>query len=266
MKIFISADMEGVTGISRWEDVRVGSDTYQRSTDRMSQELLAACEGASEAGAEEILIRDGHGSARNIDPMIFPANVTIFEGWGGHPYSMLEGIDNTFNAVFYLGYHSPAGTDANPLAHTISSKKIHQIKVNNLLASEFYLNQLIALSEGVPSAFLSGDQGICNEARRIYPEIVTVAAMEGSGYASRIFSAEKTLTSIQTGARKAVEQLAHIHLPALPDRFEVDVEYLYHFDAYNASFYPGVQKVSAKSVHFESQTVLDLMTTLKFII
>ena len=114
MKIFISSDMEGTAGIVHWDETEKGKDGYSHFSAQMSREVAAACEGANAAGAKEILIKDAHDSARNINPELLPENVRIFREWGRHPYSMMAGLDETFDGVFFTGYHSAAGMNTNP--------------------------------------------------------------------------------------------------------------------------------------------------------
>ena len=102
MKIYISADMEGITGVTHWDEVEHEKPTsFLQFQDRMTKEVSAACLGANEAGAKEIWVKDAHYSGRNILAESLPNNAKLIRGWSGHPYSMVQEIDSSFDAVSY---------------------------------------------------------------------------------------------------------------------------------------------------------------------
>ena len=115
-------------------------------------EVIAACEAASEAGASEIVVRDAHEDGNNLDIWKLPENVTLIRGWSGHPYSMVYGIDPSFDAAIFIGYHSAASSEGNPLSHTESLNPL-SVKLNGALASEFLLySYAAALNQDLRSA------------------------------------------------------------------------------------------------------------------
>ena len=189
MKLYISADIEGIAGVSDWNATSLNSSEFEEARSLMTQEVLAACKGAIKAGCKEIIIKDAHGSGRNIIPSLLPEWVTLIRGWSGHPYRMMQEIDNTFDATVFIGYHSAAGTTSNPLAHTFK-KNIAHIKINNDVASEFLINSMISALVNVPVAFLSGDEAICNDAKLFNEKIETVMVTRGKGV---IETAEQTI-------------------------------------------------------------------------
>ena len=104
MKLFISADIEGCAGVALTDETHKKESVYQRFAEEMTEEVVAACEAAHEAGADEIVVKDGHGDASNIDPLKMPEYVTLIRGKSGHPYNMMYGIDDSYDGVLYLGY------------------------------------------------------------------------------------------------------------------------------------------------------------------
>ncbi|MDR2648126.1 MAG: M55 family metallopeptidase, partial [Clostridiales bacterium] len=122
MRLFISSDIEGTTGIVHWDetDYDRGGRWYDYFRERMTREAAAACIGAKEGGAEYIRVKDAHDWARNIIPAELPEGVTIHRGWSGSPLSMVDGLDEGFDALALTGYHSPGHGDGNPLAHTMT--------------------------------------------------------------------------------------------------------------------------------------------------
>lgn len=152
MKIFISADIEGVATTTLWPETEKGSEDYRLHAQQMTMEVIAACEAASEAGAPEIVVRDAHEDGNNLDIWKLPENVTLIRGWSGHPYSMVYGIDPSFDAAIFIGYHSAASSGGNPLSHTESLNPL-SVKLNGTLASEFLLySYAAALNQDLRSA------------------------------------------------------------------------------------------------------------------
>src|SRR4030042_2911261 len=132
LKVLISVDMEGITGVVNWEDVdREGKD-YDLFRKIMTEETNAAIEGALDAGATEIIVRDAHSTARNILPDLLNPKARLIRDWSGEFKSMVEGIDKSFSAVIFIGYHAKAGTEDAVLEHTMSSKNITDISINGI--------------------------------------------------------------------------------------------------------------------------------------
>lgn len=206
MKVFISADIEGVTGVTTWCETEYGGEGYEAACRQMTLEVKAACEAAMELGYE-VAVKDGHGSARNIDMWGLPEGVELIRGWRSSPETMMGGLDGSFDAVLYIGYHSPEGMNTSPMAHTTEHEWFNWVKINGKLASEFSLNALYAADMGVPSVFLSGDKGICDHAKDYYKDIVTVATKEGTGNSTWSLHPATSLKLIKEGVRKALSQI-----------------------------------------------------------
>lgn len=168
MKLFISADIEGCAGLALTGETHKAEAVYQAFAKEMTEEVLAACEAAREAGADEIVVRDGHGDASNIDPLRMPDYVTLIRGKSGHPYNMMYGIDETFDGVLYIGYHAPAGDPEFAISHTSTGNSLY-IHLNGKVMSECMLNSYTAAFKGVPVLFLSGDEKICRLAKELVP-------------------------------------------------------------------------------------------------
>ena len=156
MKIFISADIEGVNGIHSWKETEKKHAEYVRFAKQMTQEVSAAAQAAKDAGATYILIKDAHDSAMNLIPEDLPEYCELIRGWDGGLCSMMSGLDETFDAAIMIGYHSPARSNGNTLSHTMSTD-IVDITCNNKPISEFHINTYYAQSLGVPVVFVSGD-------------------------------------------------------------------------------------------------------------
>ena len=143
LKVFISVDMEGIAGLVNGEETsRTGKD-YDYFRAIMTAEANTAIEGAAAAGATDIVVRDGHGSARNILPDMLDRRARLVRDWSGGPLGMMEGIDETFDAVLFVGYHAKAGTADAILDHTWSGN-VADIFINGVSLPEAGFNGLIA--------------------------------------------------------------------------------------------------------------------------
>lgn len=161
MKVFISADIEGTAVTATREGCRPGEFEYERSRKEMTAEVVAAAEGARAAGAELVVVKDAHGPGLNILPEELPEYVQLIRSWSGSPEMMVEGLDSSFDAAFFVGYHNAAGEGGNALSHTINGGVVHRITVNGQPASEFLIYSWMAAWYGVPSVLLTGDKTLC---------------------------------------------------------------------------------------------------------
>lgn len=265
MKVFISADMEGLATTSTWADCDPASPTYQRQTQEMTDEVLAACEGAFSAGATEIVVRDAHDNATNIDPFRLPPRVKLLRGWTGHPYQMVDGIDSTFDAAMFIGYHSPAGTSGNSLSHTISTRQLY-IKLNGRDASEFMLHSYVCALERVPCVFLSGDRALCEMERDLHPKLITLPVKEGSGGITCVYPPAEVHNAIRQQMEKALRQDLSDAVITLPEHFKLEICYKEHVQALKVSYYPGVKRTSDTTVVFETDNYFEIKQALSWII
>lgn len=265
MKVFISADIEGTAGITVWPEARKGNAEYEEFREYMTDELVAACEGARAAGAKDVLVKDAHATGRNLILAKLPAYVSIIRDWSGHPDAMMFGIDSSFSAALYTGYHNKAGTDTNPLAHTLSGT-VSRLLINGEVASEFTLNALCAARYGVPSVFLSGDAGMCAEAKAMVSGIGTVATSEGFGPATRSLTPKASVAAIRAGVEQALSRDLKACLPKLADQFELVVEYTNPIEAYRGSWYPGVEHIAARTLRFTASNFFEIQRAIRFIV
>lgn len=264
MKVYISADIEGVTNVTNWDETELYHDAHEAAKAQMTREVLAACRGALAAGVTEIFVKDAHDSARNIIAEEMPDEVTLIRGWTNAPESMMAGLDETYDAVIFIGYHSGAYYDGNPLAHTMNTQN-NYIKINGKNIAEFDMNTYVAAQHGVPAVFLSGDAQLCEHAKELVPAIETVGVKYGIGNATFNMSAGKACALIEKGVEAGLKKLAECKIKE-PETYEVEINFKEPVKAYRASFYPGVEQVDAKTVRYTAKSAHEMMTTRMFIL
>ena len=265
MKVYISADIEGITGTTHWDEADMGKLDYGMFREQMTAEVAAACEGAIEAGATEIWVKDAHDTARNLIPAGLPKMVRLVRGWSGHPFLMMDRLDETFSAAMMIGYHSRVGSPANPLSHTMTGSTV-SVKINERFASEFLINAYTSGTVKVPVVLVTGDEGICDEARSLIPAIGSVAVKQGVGNATINIHPQLAVEEIHKAAFQAVKDgPAHCQVP-IPERFLVEIQYKNHYKAYGSSFYPGARLLNPTTIQYESKDYLSVLSFIGFVL
>ena len=257
-KLFISADLEGTAGVTHWDETEHGKLLYPHFARQMTREVAAACEAAIAAGYDDVLVKDAHDSGRNIDPSQLPEQARIFRAWSRHPYSMMFGLDDSFDGVVFTGYHSAAGTNASPLAHTMNRQN-NWVKINGQIAAELMINSLTAAYVGVPVFCVCGDRGLCEWIQSVNPNIETVAVSEGTGNGSLSIHPDLAVKRIRAAVEKAVQKDAKDCMFPLPEHFHVEINFREHYRAYDGGFYPGAVQVDEKTVAYDSDDWLDVL-------
>lgn len=265
MKVFISVDIEGINGICCWDETDPKYARYNEFKQELQKEVKAACLGAIEAGATEIIIKDAHDSARNLDITDLPDCVTLIRGWEGGVCSMMAGLTDDVDAVMFVGYHSPSRSDGNSLSHTMNTR-IHHVKINGQIASEFMINSLYASTKNVPVAFLSGDENLTKLVKEANCYIETVASKKGMHGATVSKHPSVTQKEIYEGVQVALKKCTKDNVVELPKHFDVEIQYKNHLDAFRSSFFPGCKLSGTDRVIFSSDNYYDVLVMFKFIL
>ena len=263
MKIFITADIEGITGTTHLDETDKAHADYAEAREQMTAEVAAACEGALSAGATEIWVKDSHDAGRNIIAAQLPREVKLVRGWSGHPFAMMQELDESFHAALMIGYHSRAGSDTLPLAHTWAGI-LSYVKINERYASEFLMAAYTAGLVQVPVVFLSGDAGVCQVAEAFLPHLTTVPVMQGVGGSTISIHPHLAVERIRAGVDSALRgELSQCRVQ-MPSRFAVEIRYKGHANARLISFYPGASLKEPYVVQFEADDYFEVLRFLLF--
>lgn len=265
MRIYISADIEGISGITHWCETESDNDRHRAHAEQLSLEVAAACKGALNAGATEIMVKDAHEKGTNIIHKYLPKEAKLIRGWSNHPYSMVEGIDDSYDAAIMIGYHSGAYSNGSPLSHTLEPEIVDNIKINGENVDEFLIHSYICHGLNVPVVAVTGDEGLVLKVREFDPGIATLAVQKGFGDATISIHPDLALERIEATVQKGIENRKSCVCQSL-DKFELEITYKKHTDAYRASFYPGVRQKNEFSIKYDGSSYTELLSALMFIV
>jgi D-amino peptidase len=213
MKILIAADMEGITGVTTWDQVTPGLAEYARFRRLMTQDVNAAIRGVCEAGADEVIVADGHWNGSNILIEELDSRARLNTG-SPSPFSMMQGIDESVDGVIFVGYHARNGSSNAILDHTWSSRTVANVWLNDVLTGEYGLNGAVAGHFGVPVIMVSGDQTACAQVVEILGDVEIAVVKQATGrFAAECLSPEMTQELICSCAARAVTRLVAGDVP-----------------------------------------------------
>jgi len=274
MRVYISADIEGIGCIVRQEQSSPGGREFAWARKMMTEEVNAAAKGAFDGGATGVVVADSHNVGLNLIPEDLDERVSIVMG-SPRPLSMMEGVDAGFDAAFLVGYHGMAGTADSTIAH-IFMGRIAEVRVNDFPIGEIGISAALAGHYSVPVAMVTGDENTVAEAVKLLDGIETVEVKKGIGaYAALCLPPKRSRTLIYEGARRAMSRKKDWH----PFCFEGEVDLRVRFTTASAAdralHIPGVERVNGRTVRFLASdfieafrafnTMADLMDLVKFI-
>ena len=207
MKILISADMEGITGVTTWDQVTPSHAEHARCRRLMTADVNAAVRGAFAGGADEVLVSDGHWNASNILVEELDARAVLNSG-SPSPYSMMQGIDRDVSGVMFVGYHARQGSQAAVLDHTWSDTCVAGVWLNGSVAGEYTLNAGVAGHFAAPVMMASGDQIACAQMKEQLGDIETAVVKQATGrFSASCLPPEESTRLIEAAAERAVRRL-----------------------------------------------------------
>jgi D-amino peptidase len=250
MKIFISFDMEGVAGIVDWSQcLPSGGAAYERGCALLLGEVNAAIDGALAGGADEIVLNDSHGTMFNLDPASIRPPTTYLSG-RHKPGYMMEGLDETFDAVFFIGYHGSISGEPSTLSHTYNPEVITGVRLNGEYVGESGINALVAADLGVPIALVSGDSVTSAEMASVAPDCLAVVTKESrSRFSAHNLHPHTACALIEDGATSAVRAVAGgaIAPPSFAEPTCLEVELATADMAEVASWVKGVERSGTRT-------------------
>ncbi|HEY3685236.1 MAG TPA: M55 family metallopeptidase [Streptosporangiaceae bacterium] len=263
MKVWISLDMEGVAGIVDWEQCRPGGTAYGLGCELLQDEVNAAITGAVAGGATEIVLNDSHGRMANLDPRKNAGGAKYLSG-RHKPLYMMQGLDDGFDAVFFVGYHGSISGRPSTLSHTYNPEVFSAARLNDREVGESGINALVAEHYGVPIAFVSGDRVTWEETEPFASGAVSVVTKESITRASALnLHPAEACRRIAAGAQAAVERVAagEVPLPGIARPAALDLELQTADMAEVATWVRGATRTAERGVRIEGEDLLGVFTS-----
>lgn len=265
LKVYISADMEGIAGVVTNEQLGPTGFEYQRARQFMTDEVNAAIQGARDAGATEILVSDSHGNGQNLLIDQLPNDVRIIRSWP-RPLMMMEGIDSTFAAAIFIGYHSGTANVAGVRAHTMSSATLTGVALNGTPVPEGGINAAIAGHFGVPVVMVSGDDAAVAEVRKFTGPIQGAVVKRAISFHSAETMVPKAAQElIRTRAREGVEQRGTARPWRLGGAVTLDVAFKHYRAAEIVAYLPNITRVDAHTIRFVGRNMIEVSKFIEFL-
>lgn len=265
IKVFISTDMEGVVGVATGEQLGPSGFEYARFRELMTNEVLAAIDGARAAGATEIVVADSHGNMQNVLIERLPRDVRLVRGTP-RPLGMMEGIDSSFDAVIFLGYHASTTNPEGVRAHTLSSARLADVRINGQTMTEGGLNAALAGHFGVPVVMISGDDVVVEEVTATVGDIEGAVVKRAIGFhATESMMPEAAYELIREKVKAGVNRRASIRPMRVDLPVSLEVRFKNYRPAEVASWLPDVERVDAHAIRFIGKDMVEVARFLSFI-
>jgi D-amino peptidase len=265
LKIYISADMEGITGVVTGEQLGPTGFEYARFREFMTQEVNAAIEAARAAGATEIVVSDSHGNGQNLLLEKLPRDILLIRSWP-RPLMMMQGIDETFAGVIFIGYHTATTNSQGVRAHTISSARLADVRLKGVSVSEAGLNAAIAGHFNVPVIVVSGDDAVVKETQALLGNVEGAVVKWASGFHSaKTLMPEAGQQLIREKVKNAMARIKDFKPYKLAAPVQLDVRFKNYRPSEVLSYLSVVERVDAHSIRYVGKDMLDVAKFLEFI-
>ena len=264
LKVYISADLEGVVGVVTGDQLGPGGFEYGRFRQFMTDEVNAAIAAAREMGATEILVSDSHGNGENLLLEQLPEDIQLIRAWP-RPLMMMEGIDETFDAAIFIGYHASTSNTEGVRAHTISSANLTAVRINGVEMMEASINAAIAGDFGVPVIMISGDDATIEEARRVIGDMEGAVVKWNYGFHSaRTIMPEASYALIGERVRAALGRLDDFEPYVMEGPVELEISFKNYMPAEVMAYLPNVDRVDAHTIRFVGRDMTEISRFIAF--
>jgi D-amino peptidase len=250
LKVYISVDMEGVAGVVTADQLLPGGFEYERFRHFMTDETLAAVRAAKEAGAGEIVVSDAHGNGENLLIEEFPKDVHIVRAWPRHG-GMMAGLDSSFNAAMFIGYHASTTNPNGVRAHTFSSAHYTRVALNGNAVTEGEFNAAYAGAKGVPIIFASGDDAAVQEIKSRLGNIETVDSKKSlSFHSAETLTPAASCEKIFAGVKSGFSKLRDFKPYVIKTPVTLEITFKNYMPAEVLSYLRIVQRVDSHTIRF----------------
>jgi len=266
MKIYISADIEGIAGVINRDQGGPDGFEYDKGREWMTGEVRVACEAAQDRGATDIVISDSHGNAQNLLMDALPESVRVVRSWP-RPLGMMQGLEEGgFDAAMLIGYHAGSTNKGGLMAHTLYGTVVHEVRINGQVASETLISAGIAGHFGVPVIFVSGDDVYVEETRGLLDDFEAVITKTSYGTLSgSTLTPARARDLIHQKVGEALDRLGDFKPLSFAGSIALQVDFKHRLPAEMLDYLPIVQRISAYTVEYQATDMLDVSRFLSFV-
>ena len=258
LKIYISVDMEGVAGVVTADQLGPAGFEYERFRHFMTNETLAAVRAAKESGAAEIVVSDSHGNGESLLIDEFPKDVRIVRSWPRHG-GMMAGLDQSFDAALFIGYHASTRNVRGVRAHTFSSAHLTRVTLNGNAVTEGEFNASYAGTLGVPVVFASGDDAALEELKSRLGKIETAETKRSLGFHSaETITPEASCERIAAGVKAALKRLDEFKPYVVKTPVTLEISFKNYMPAEMLSYLRSVQRVDSHTIRFTGKDMAEV--------
>lgn len=267
MRIYISADIEGIVGVVSREHTSPQGFEYERARDWMSDTVAAACEAAYAAGASEIVISDSHGSGQNLKLERLPATVQLVRS-SPRPLAMMQGIEvGRYDGAMFLGYHAGSTALGGILSHTMRSVSLREVRLNGRVLPEAGVNAAIAGHFGVPVMMISGDDAFVAETREIIGDVEAATVKWAySTLSARTLMPQAAYALVREAVTRAIERRRDFKPFRIDGPIELQVSFKHRFPAEYLALTKFVERVDAFTVRYVGADIVEISRFLVFML
>jgi len=263
-KVYISVDMEGVAGVVTGDHLGPTGFEYQKAREWLTGEVNAAIRAARAAGATDIVVSDSHGNGENILLDLLPRDVKLVRSWP-RPMMMMEGIDRTFDAALFIGYHASTTNPRGVRAHTMSSGTLTAVRLNGTAVPEAVINAAIAGHFDVPVIMISGDDAAVEEARQHLGGLEGAVLKWTYGFHSALtVMPEEAQDIIARAVGTALTRLEEFEPYKLDGPVRVEVSFKNYLAAELLAYLPIVERVDSHTIAYTGKDILEVSRFLEF--
>lgn len=266
MRIYISADIEGIPGVEMPGNLMPGGFSYETARDAMTEAVLTACEIVREAGAEEVVISDSHGNGQNIRLERMPPYVQLVRSWP-RPLGMMQGVEiGEYAGALLIGYHAGASTVGGTLSHTMSGEFIHEVRLNGVVASEAVFSAAIGGHYGVPILLAAGDDVFVAETRGVLGDLATATLKTSFGRNSAINPSPAVVDArLREGVRDALGRVGKVKPYVAEGPVELEIRLRNRFMAEWLSYLEAVELLDAYTIRYVTPDIVGASRFMMFL-
>ena len=258
LKVYISVDMEGVAGVVTTDQLGPGGFEYERFRHFMTNETLAAVKAAKESGTTEIVVSDSHGNGESLLIDEFPKDMRIVRSWPRHG-GMMAGLDSSFDAALFIGYHASTTNTRGVRAHTFSSAHLTRVSLNGNAVAEGEFNAAFAGALGVPVIFASGDDAAMEELKSRLGNIETAETKKNlSFHSAETLTPKASCERIGAGVKAALARLHDFKPYAIKTPVTLEISFKNYMPAQMLSYLRSVQRVDSHTIRFVGRDMAEV--------